>query len=437
MNISDSFVHFVKVSKKTLLDFLIKAQNQIIIAKPGYTVEEIDQILKIVQERGIECSIYIDPDENAIRFGFGEKEALEKIYKDIKALNVKTAKHIRMSIVIVDDSVLVYSPIALSWEDEPKDLNFPNGFIGGKSIAKNLLEQIQGQKEKIDIPENIIPFPGCEFPHKEEAEIEEELSNTIEILKENPPVNPARLRQITIYRNRFKLLKMTVMGAKITNKSLSLRSFNSLIPDIDVRLKNSWRVLTKQDVDSLTGIKDFFSNIGSIHNKYTFDAKRFGTLVEAKNKKHFESCITLEVYKLVENLMGNISNENNNGNGEKITTLLSILSESRKGLITYLDSIAKNNPQCHDKLFNIFPGFKKLLSKNKMTKEEALREAVELFIDEKLKFPSAQNMVDLINVEFDYYDVSDELLNNPDFDEVLEEFKLQVRDYDKGYEGVD
>jgi len=436
MNISDSFVHFVKVSKRTLLDFLIKAQNQIIIAKPGYTVEEIEQILEIVQEKGIECSIYIDPDENSIRFGFGEKEALEIIYKEIKGLNVKTAKHIRMSIVIVDDSVLVFSPIALSWEDEPKDLNFPNGFIGGKSIANTLLEQIQGQKEKIAIPENIVPFPGCEFPHKEEAEIEEELSNTIEILKENPPVNPARIRQITIYRNRFKLLKMTVMGAKITNKSLNLRSFNSLIPDFDVRLRNSWRVLTKKDVDSLTGIKEFFSNIGSIHNKYTFDAKRFGTLIEVKNKKHFESCITLEVNKLVENLKGNISNENINGSEKKITTLVSILSESREGLIAYLYSIAINNPLCQDKLFNIFSGVKKMLRKNMMTKVKALKEVVELFIDEKLKFPSAQDMVDLINVEFDYYDVSDELLNNPDFDAVLEEFKLQVRDYDKGYEGV-
>jgi hypothetical protein len=41
-------------------------------------------------------------------------------------------------------------------------------------------------------------------------------------------------------------------------------------------------------------------------------------------------------------------------------------------------------------------------------------------------------MIDLKYVEFDYYDISDELLAKEDFVEIVEKFDIEVRDYHEG-----
>ncbi len=47
---------------------------------------------------------------------------------------------------------------------------------------------------------------------------------------------------------------------------------------------------------------------------------------------------------------------------------------------------------------------------------------------------ASQKIIDLIHVEFDYYDISDELLGKKEFAEIVENYDLQVRDYQDGYE---
>lgn len=67
----------------------------------------------------------------------------------------------------------------------------------------------------------------------------------------------------------------------------------------------------------------------------------------------------------------------------------------------------------------------------KIPEKEAVKQAVETYVDHRLNFPKAQEMIDLIHVEFDYYDISDELLAK---DEIVERFDIEVRDYQEGYE---
>lgn len=67
-----------------------------------------------------------------------------------------------------------------------------------------------------------------------------------------------------------------------------------------------------------------------------------------------------------------------------------------------------------------------------ISENEAAKQAVETFVDHRLNFPKAQKMIDLIHVEFDYYDISDELLAKEDFVEIVERFDIEVRDYQEG-----
>jgi len=432
---SESPVQFIKVSKEVVLSFLKGAKKRIVIAKPGYFVDEIDILLSFAKKKNVRCDVYVDTNDNSIRYGFGEQAALEILNSSFKYLNVKGANYIRMAIVIVDDKVMVYSPVALSWEDVPEEIDFPNGFIGKKSLTNSLIRQIDGEAEAevIAIEGTKMTIDSFRMLKKKQADIHSEITETISKLKENPPIDPAKLKKIRFYRNNYKLLKMTIHGVRMKNKSISLRPFNRMLPNTIQRLKSSWSVLTSEDVESLKAIKDFLSSVNTISSQYTFDAKRFGTLIELKNKRQIENCIAFQVYDLLDQLMGASHLENDPHQKASKKSLVDLLKESRLALINHLYPQVKDEKNCWDKLFEHDKFLQRKMNEQEIKESDAVKQAVETFIDFKLNFPNAQEMIEYIHVEFDYYDISDELLSKEEFIENVKKFELQIRDYQEGY----
>jgi hypothetical protein len=426
-------VQFIKVTKESIVSFIGEARMRVVIAKAGYFADEIEKLISLAK-KNIRCDVYVDIDEKSIRYGFGEQAALELINENLDVLNVQSANYIRMAIIIVDDKVMVYSPVALSWEEVPEQIDFPNGFIGGKDLADSLLSQIEGDAVEIDIEGMNIPIHTCPVVQKHPEEIKREISTTIATLKENPPVDPAELRKTTFYRHKYKLLKMVIHGVKIKNKSISLRPFNNMLPMSNRRLKSSWNVLTREDVESLFVINDFLSQVSATTAKHTFDAKRYGTLIKLKNIHLLENCIAFQVFELVDHLMrGKIIGEEEDKK-PAIKSLVDLLKESRTALIDYLFPQAIKDKKCWDQLFANDQSLYRRMGEKKIPETEAVKQAVETFVDHRLNFPEAQEMIDLMYVEFDYYDISDELLAKEDFVEILEKFDIEVRDYEEGYE---
>ena len=246
MNKQLADVKFTEVTPEVLEKFLDTAARRIVIAKAGYSVAEVTQLIKLVKERKISCDLYMEEGENAVRYGFGTSEALPLLKESMDCINVQSVNQIRMALIIIDDTALVYAPIALSWEKAPEKLEFPNGFFGGKSIAEALFKQMGGLIVVLDIEEKkadgvsvdketIFTIPVLPLPKKNPVQIKAELEKTSESLKENPPVDPAVLRNTTFYRTKFKLLKMTMHGAKIKNKTLDLNPFNAMFPKTNNR----------------------------------------------------------------------------------------------------------------------------------------------------------------------------------------------------------
>jgi len=427
-------LQFVKVDPKTILSFLDQASQRTIIAKPGYSVAEINKLVSKAKKDEILCKVYVDTDEKSIRYGFGTQEALDLINQNIDRLNVQSANFIRMAIIIADDKVMVYSPVALYWEEIPERIDFPNGFIGGESLADSLLEQIEGENLNLSIEGLDISIQTCPVTQKAPAEIQSEISTTLSKLEKNPPVDPATLQKTRIYRQNYKLLKMAVKGVNIREKSISLQAFNRIMPRTSNRLKSSWRVLTKEDVKNLTAIKEFLKSVNKIKEKYTFDAKRFGTLIESKNIRNFENCITFKVYALVNQLMGANKADDTHPTVSGMKSLVDLLNESRKALAEYMIAPAMADQSCWKKLFEHDVSLYQDLMAGKIDKKIAVSKATDTFIDYKLKFPKAQNMIEEIHVEFDYYDISDELLAKEEFMKQIKKFDVQIRKYQEGYE---
>jgi hypothetical protein len=138
-------VKFIKVAKESVLSFLEEAKQRVVIAKPGYFLAEVEKLLSLAKQQQVRCDVYVDTDEKSIRYGFGEEAALKLLNENLSPLHVRSANYIRMAIVIIDHAVMVYSPVALSWEEVPEQVDFPNGFLGGKALADSLLRQIEGE----------------------------------------------------------------------------------------------------------------------------------------------------------------------------------------------------------------------------------------------------------------------------------------------------
>ena len=388
----------------------------------------------------------MEEGEKAVRYGFGTSEALPLLKENMDCINVQSVNQIRMALVIVDDAALVYAPIALSWEKAPEKLEFPNGFFGGKSIAETLFKQMGGQIVVLDIEEKkengvsvanetIFTIPVLPLPQKNPEQIKKEIEKTSAALKENPPVDPAVLRNTTFYRTKFKLLKMTMHGAKIKNKTLDLNPFNAMFPETNNRLKASWQVLTSTDEQSLPLFREFRSAVEKEKAEITFNANRYGDLIKTKDISRFEVKVRQHVTELTKKLQ-NPDNKSVQAKlpGIQEKTLEDLLVDSKCALVEHLYSLAVNEKACWDQLFSNDRSLQRKMKNNEVSAENAVRETVLSCVDFTLKFPEAGDLIERINVNFDYYDVSNELLADGDFMKVLEEFDVEVREYNKGFE---
>lgn len=423
-----SEVHLIAVTKDRLLDFLKTAQRRILIAKPGYSKDEVTTILGLIRNKNVECTVYVDPDETAVRYGFGEQEALKMAKDEIDVLNLQTIPGIRLSVVIVDDRALIFTPAALSWEEEPKELVYPNGLEGGKTLVDQLLEQFNATGSEQSLPGNVTTFPTVTIQEIQKAVTQQNLSQTIEALEENPPVDPTELRRVNFYRNLYKLMKYQIRGVQVRNKTLDLRPFNKLFPESNKHLKRSWQVFSSEDIENISEFPQFRKEILYVVDQHTVDAGRHGYLIALNKKKVLEDLIDGKVEGFMESL------KKGGGPGE---ALRKTLGQSRTGLMNYLTQEVNAAEQISEALFadnRIL--LKKLNDQNcpKEDKTKIIQEVIEDFIDHELRFPKVDVLIEAVDVERDYYDVSDELLNDEDFEECLSKAGIRPREYDEGYE---
>ncbi len=92
MEEGNASIQFIKVTKESVISFLGEARQRVVIAKAGYFTDEIEQLLALAKEN-VRCDIYVDTDENSIRYGFGKQAALELINKNLEILNVQSSNY--------------------------------------------------------------------------------------------------------------------------------------------------------------------------------------------------------------------------------------------------------------------------------------------------------------------------------------------------------
>jgi len=422
----DSEVQLVEVTKENFLEFLKKARERILIAKPGYYKEEVITLIELATKKRVKCTVYVDPDESAVRYGFGEIDALKTAKNEIAALNLQTIQGIRLSVVIVDDRALIFTPAALSWE-EPRKLSYPNGLEGGKMLVDQILTQFNTVEADPNLPKNVTNFPTVTIQEIKKIVTEQSLNQTIVALEKNPPVDPAKLRKVNFYRNLYKLLKYQIRGVQVKNKTLDLRPFNKLFPESNKHLKRSWQVFSSEDIKKIPEFTGFEKAILKLIAERTIDTGRHGYLISIENKKILAELINKKKEDFMESLK-----KKDGPNG----ALMKVLSQSKEGLASYLNKEIQTTRQLPEAIFArnriLFKSFNDRECSEK-EKSKIVCKIIEDFLENDLKFPEIDTIVNAIDIKLDYYDVSDEILNDDEFKKCLDEARISPREYDQGY----
>jgi len=435
---SQETISLVKVDQNLIIDFIRSAEKRLLIAKPSLFPEEVAAIRAVLKKQNCNCQVFLEEGDNAVRLGFGKIEALKDFLSLTDRIKIVMADSIRLSLVLVDKKALFFTPPALAWEEGVSSdrLFHPNGvWLSGAWVDQIFSIYAENKKPDADLrslPQNVIPFPLGILPSFTEAESIEKIEKTIRALEENKPVDPTRLRKIQFYRNHFKIVRIEVEGANLRNKSVSLRIFNKFFKEREERLKSSWQVFTPDEVKDFSSVTEIYDRIDKVKSEHqVIPIGRFGNLIDLSEKSNFEMKIRL----IESSIKGQKESKSVEATSLQIN-LKEALKNSKENLLKYLLLQFNSDEEAVGKLYSSEPFLKKIAG-NSHSSEKALYERLEAFIDEKLKFPSYETIVSSLNINLDYYDVSDELINESEgFKAFLEKddtLAKRIRSYEAGF----
>lgn len=427
--LGDEQIKFVSVTDGYLLSFIKDAKERIIIAKPAYKVGEVETILDIIKNKDVKCKVYLEVGEQSIRNGLGETESLNLIRKNFHILNVQLMNKIRVVIVIIDNKSVIYTPNISLLEENCIEEIIPNGLLGNSAITKQIeMELFNNEKQLLINGEKLFLSLNSELAKDRYINIEQNMCKTINNLRINPPIGLTRLRKVNFYRNNYKLVKIQSIGIRIKNKKISLRPFTLMLDNRDEREVRSWNIFSADDLKKLGDTKLFYSELKKIIENYLLDAGRFGYILNIYKKQDFDKAIKKLKDEFLEFIKGeNKENRNNRfykliefGSSKTEDNLPSILDNSKDLLTQYLLKVSESDRKLENEIYKKDRLLLLECNEKGLSEEEVRKVFIKRYITNALKFPTTKDIIDRIDVKVDYFDISDELINdNNDFKKVI------------------
>jgi hypothetical protein len=444
---SASFMPRLMTITPELVESLIRNANErLVFVKAGFFEHEIDLLAERAKS-GIRISVYMEDGEGAARLGFGDERGLDKVVELARQrwLELNTVQRARMAILIADEQALLFFPLALAWETSEVGAGFPNGLLSPATFVAPFftrqpilredslfaaLEPLSLPPElSAIIPKDAVPESVAEVVSSSGDAALKQVEAARVRLRENPAPDPTKLRQITTYRNLYKIVRLAEKNLNIKEKSLNLQPFNRLLGKTTERLKSSWRVFDAQEIEGIEAVQEYRQAIKDLKEEYLHDASRHGHLIKVERKVDFEKDVDAAVTKF-RKAMGLGDDNKPLTSGELVVQL----AASHASLHAYLLSQAPREQGFVNKL--IKRSFWLNHDENGEI-EDLLVDALHVFIKDGLKFPTAKDVLDKPRVVRDYFDVSSEMLADPDFEKLLKKHAVEsVRSHHEGFEQV-
>ena len=406
---SDS--HFQSLDFAAMARLVSKARHSVCYAAPGIHIEVANEIAEVARRFGPELiTVCLDFDEHVLRMGFGEFAAVG-ILRD-EGIHINSIKGFRTGLLVVDYEGYIFTPTALYLEADRRPAHAPNAMRLSKEQVMETLARLSPSAKVIAIAlsnsaeeKEKIRLQAVEL--SSEPVSEEQFFRVGKQLEEVPPVKFDVARQVRVFNAYLQYVEMKLAGAAIQRHRLSIPSSIQKLggsEDLEGRLKTTFDLISKEGKlsskaleDRLNGIrKNFTRSLGKDHGRVTLKAAK--PYLEESLKK-FRNELKAHQVKVEKELQGQ-------------------LDESRKQIVDYyVPHVLKSPPEA-------------MLGQFLKHSEVEAR----VWLDGELDrvFPKADALIEKMQLDVRYKDVTFETLNQKDFLEAVKEAFPQI-DWEKAY----
>jgi hypothetical protein len=327
-----------------------------------------------------------------MQVGYGTEQALRRLHD--KGIPVRVQKGLRIGIIIADDFAAVFAPPALNIDVFPS-AGVPNAICFSAEEAGRLLRAVAANDQDDATFEQDVPDKGEEYEDVvpsidaigEELLQEVDLAQIHKTLVEHPPVSPDLDRQMRVINSTFQVVKITLNGAKLSQRRLPIKAEELGIEDGDMRRRiGASFKLFESEVDCLT--RDFQDDLDRIKQKYELKPMGdIGHLVLSRDRAGLENALCT------------------------FQKNLELAQERLK------EEIQEELDCSQDRLRELFAS---RLQRNGES-EERFKRRIESIL-RRMKFPQAEEVLSNLGCEWYIFNLSEQMINRDDFSKKVKEF---------------
>jgi len=379
---------FITLNQDVMTELGRKAERRVFYAAPGIYDWVAEALIGVSEFLGPEnVSVIVDPDPFVMQVGYGTEQALLRLHE--KQIPVRLQKGLRIGIVIADDFAAIFAPPALNVDVFPA-AGVPNAVCLSAEEAGRLLRAVatddqsnatsecrEGFATEGDEQEGNIPTIGT---IGETLLNKSDLRTIHDTLVRYPPVSPDLDRQMRVINSLFQVVKVTLNGAKLSQRKLPLTAAELGIEDADLRRRiGASFKLFEIDVDSFT--RGFQDELDEIKRKYNLKpVGEIGHLVLSKDRAELENALRL------------------------FQKNLELAQEELK------EDIKKELDQSKDRLRQLFA--------SKLRRDGEDDERLNRRVDSvlyRMKFPEAKEVLSNLACDWYIFNLSEQMMNRADF----------------------
>jgi len=387
---------FLSIYSDRLSEEIASANKSVCYFAPGIRKKTARAIAGIVKRIGKdEVIVCIDFGEHSMRLGFGSLGAVDILKKaDVEVVDVSG---LRIGLIVIDDYGYVFTPTALLLEPENTSDSAPNAIRLSEDQVKMILSRLPSEakpiarrKSKSDEKQKRILRQPKEIKSKKiEKEKYEEVKKNLD---EVPPVKFDLERQVRVYNARICFVEIRLTGAAIHRHRLKIPKIIQSLGDpgeeLLERLNTTFDLIRKDKTELVS--REIETSLNKIRKNITPSLGKLGRVMLKKNKCLFERKIECLKEKLEDSR-------------KKIETeLKQEIDNSKRQVVDYYTKQVCNNP----------PETMHAHFREPITEEKA-----KMWLDHELgqAFPTASNLVEKMQLDVIYKDVTFEMLNNNEF----------------------
>lgn len=369
------------INADRLIELIRAAQQRVVLVTPGMVLQVAKAIVRTSSRIGTDkCTVIVDPDTEVCRIWYGQIESLELLMSN--GITIRRSNGLRIGVICVDDTALIYSPVPLSVEHERNKDASPNAV----KVAVDDVERLIAAT----VPTRTLATAGSEIEVGKAEVRKDEVEAAKKDLLERPPVKPDLARQVRVISSEFQFVELKFAGGRIEQRVLPLTAKDLGVKNrrLSQKIKGQYKILEEQKFKDLEDINQKLENI---RKRYLKPVVGFGNVIDYRRKEDFKKSVEI-VKKEIEAFKENV-----------LTDLRNKLEQSAKDVLPLVVRNFKhaNKQDLYDMLFPDQPT------------EESLNNFVKRHLDQK--FPSAEELLKGMECTYEFRMIAPEHLADPKF----------------------